>query len=172
MTDDLIASAEWLRSKNNRGYGKLAIPQPIDDRITELLQTWAALGPPERLAATLRVLEEQRFTLLAYSGRMASLAVRTRDLEKISLGLLALGVDDWRFDWRDNITVLSLHYDAAQRLSVAAAPLFEKAAALLSPKMATAFASFLLRAPADKSIRAMGYVAESDDGGFRYLKTW
>src|ERR1700726_205544 len=101
MADDLVASAEWLRAENNRGYGKLAIPQPIDDETTKLLQTWASLSPSARLAASLRVLDEQRFTLLGYSERMASLAVRTRDIEKIFFGLLALGIDGWRGDWRD-----------------------------------------------------------------------
>ncbi len=172
MTDDLIASAEWLRAENNRGYGALAFPQPIDNEITELLRTWAALGPSARSAASLRVLDEQRFTLMAYSERMASLEVRTREIEKIFFGLLALGVDGWRGDWRDNVTVLSVHYDAAQRLSVVAEPVFEGAAALLSPEVAIAFASFLRRTPAAKSIRAMGYVAASHDDGFRYLRTW
>jgi hypothetical protein len=158
--------------QKNRGYVKLAIPQPIDDEITELLRTWTTLNPSARLAASLRVLDEQRFTLLAYSERMASLAVRTHDIEKIFFGLLALGIDGWRSDWRDNVLVLSLHYDAAQRLSVAAEPVFERAATLLCPKVATAFASFLRRTPSDKLIGAMGYVAASDDDGFRYLRTW
>jgi hypothetical protein len=171
MIDDLIASAEWLKVENNRGYGKLTIPQPTDDQITELLQTWVALSPSERLAASLRVLDEQRFTLLAYSGRMASLAVRTHDAEKIFFGLLALGVDDWGGDWRENILVLALHYDAAERLGVVE-PVFARAAAFLSPKLATALASFLRRSPADKSLKAMGYVAASDDDGFRYHRTW
>jgi hypothetical protein len=172
MIEDLIASADWLRVENNRAYGPLPIPQPIDDEITELLRTWAGLDPSERLAASLRVLDNQRFTLTAYSERMASLAVRTRDIEKIFFGLLALGIDGWRNDWRDNVTILSVHHDAAQRLSVVAEPVFERAAALLSPKVATAFAGFLERTPATKSISAMGYVASSDDDGFRYLRSW
>ena len=171
MTDDLIASAEWLRAENTRGYGNLPIPQPLDDKITDLLRTWTALSRSARSAASLRVREDQRFTLLACSERLASLAVRTPDMEKIFFGLLALGVDGWRFDWRDNVLVLSLHYDAAQRLS-AAEPVFERAAVLLCPKVATALAGFLRRTPADKSIGAVGYVAGSDDDGFRYLRTW
>jgi hypothetical protein len=172
MTGDLIASAEWLRVENNRGYGTLAIPQPIDDKITGLLRTWAGLGTSARSAASSRVLDEQRFTLMAYSERMASLAVCTRDMEKVLFGLLALGVDGWRDDWRDSVMVLSVLYDAVQRLSAAPEPVLERAAALLSPKAATAFASFLRRTPATKSIRAMGYVAASDDDGFRYVRTW
>lgn len=137
MTDDIIASAIWLKAENNRGYGALPIPQPPDDKITKLLRAWATLALSARSAASTRVLDEQRFTLLAYSERMASLAVRTGDIEKIFLGLLAVGVDGWRGDWRNNIILLSLHYDAAQKLSRAAEPVFEKAASLLSPNVAT-----------------------------------
>jgi hypothetical protein len=172
MTDDLIESAEWLKARNSPGYGPLAIPQSIDDKITELLRTWAGLEPSARSVASSRVLDDQHYTLMAYAERMASSAVRTRDMEKIYFGLLALGVDGWRGDWRESVMILSVLYDAAQRLSATAEPVFERAVALLAPKAATAFASFLRRSPADKSIEAMGYVAASDDDGFRYVRTW
>ncbi|MEJ1968710.1 MAG: hypothetical protein WDN03_08800 [Rhizomicrobium sp.] len=61
-------------------------------------------------------MDEQRFTLLAYSERMASLAVREHNKGLIILGLLALGIDGWRGDWRDNAVLISLHYDAAKML--------------------------------------------------------
>jgi hypothetical protein len=172
MTDELITSAECLNTENNRGYFGLPIPQPIDGEITELMRVWAELSPSERSAASLRVSDRQSLRLKAYSERMASFAVRTRDPEKIFFGLLALGVDGWRGDWREKVLVLSLHYDAIQRLNVDPAAMFERAAALLSPKAATDFANFLRRSSENKSIKVMGYVVASDDDGFRYQRTW
>jgi hypothetical protein len=172
MTRDLFASASWLKAENNRGFGPLPIPQPTDNKITELLRAWVSLPASERSAAASEILEDQRFTLLAYSERMASLAVRTGDTEKIFLGLLALGIDGWRSDWRDNALILSPHYDATQRLGVDAPLIFGRAADLLSPKVATAYDGFLNRSNDDKSLKAMGYLAGSDPNGFRYLRTW
>ena len=88
------------------------------------------------------------------------------------MGLLALGIDGWRGDWRDNAALLSLHYDAGQRIGADVNLLFKEAAALLSPKVANAFLSFLRRSSADKAIVAMGYVVGADADGFRYERTW
>jgi hypothetical protein len=172
MTDDLIASAECLTAEDFHGYGRLPIPQPIDGQITELMQVWAALSPSERSAASLRVSDRQSLRLKAYSERMASFAVRTLDTEKIFFGLLALGVDGWRGDWREKVLVLSLHYDAVQRIDEDPEDMFERAAALLSPEAGAALASYLRRSPENKTIKVMGYVAASDDDGFRYHRTW
>jgi len=168
----LFTSATWLNVNLNVGYGPLPIPQLRDDEITDLIATWLKLNATERQIAAQSVMETQRFTLLAYSERMASLAVRNRDSEKIFFGLLALGVDGWRGDWRDNAEILCLHFDAAERIKVIPAQVFERAASFLSLKVATALRSFIQRSPEDRSLEAMGYAAAKDNDGFRYLRNW
>jgi hypothetical protein len=108
---------------------------------------------------------------LAYGERMASLAVRESNQELLVFGLIALGLDGWRFDWRENIMILSLHYDAAERIGAKPELVFEKAAALLNERVAKALHSFIGSA-ADKSLEAMGYIAAVDNQGFRYRRTW
>ena len=169
---DIFSSATWLNVDSNIGYGTLPIPQPRDSEITNLLETWVGLNEVERQAAAQRIVESQRFTLLAYSERMASLAVRIHDKEKIFLGLLALGVDGWHGDWRDNAEVLCLHYDAATRVCGAQEKIFKRAAKFLPSKAATALSSFLQRSKVDQSLKAMGYSAECDSDGFRYKRDW
>jgi len=169
---NLFASATWLNVNSNVGYGSHPIPQLRDDEITDLIASWIKLEPSERQIAAQSVLESQRFTLLTYSERMASLAVRTGDAKKIFLGLLALGIDGWKSDWRDNVTVICLHFDAAKRISVDPAEIFDSASSLLSLKVSTALRSFLQREPADQTLEAMGYSASKDSDGFRYLRTW
>jgi hypothetical protein len=172
MTTNLFAAADWLKAENNQGLDALPIPQPRDLEISELLRTWMTLDKFGRQASAQGVLETQRFTLLGYSERMASLAVRKHEQEPIFLGLLALGIDGWRGDWRDNAVLIALHYDAAQRIAADAATLFERAATFLSPKAASALRSFLRRSATDKTIEAMGYVVATDADGFRYKRTW
>lgn len=172
MTTSIFTSATWLRDENNIGYGTRPIPHPRDAEISALLRAWLSLAEPLRIAALTQISEDYRFTLLAYSERMASLAVRDHNREHLLLGLLALGLDGWRFDWRDNLLVVCLHYDAAQRLSLCPNALFENAAQMLSDQPANGLRSFLHRSQEDKCLDAMGYTVTADADGFRYQRTW
>src|ERR1700733_199205 len=114
MSADHFSTAEWLETKHNRGYGALPIPQPRDEEIGRLLRTWMAFDERTREASANAISNEQPPVLLAHAERMTSLAVRRRDGELLTLGLLALGSDGWRGDWRENVSLISLHNDAAQ----------------------------------------------------------
>jgi hypothetical protein len=165
-------SADWLLTENNHGYGKVPIPQPRDGEITSQIKNWMGLSELARQESASHILDKQRFLFLAYSERMASLAVREDSEELLVLGLIALGLDGWRFDWCENLLVVSLHYDAAERIGANPETVFERAAALLSEKPADGLRSFLRRSARDRSLEAMGYIAHSDDQGFRYKRTW
>lgn len=172
MCDELFADAVWLNVSNNEGYGLLPIPTERDEEISSLIRQWIALDVCERRETSCFISEEQRATLLAYSERMASQAVRRSDGELILLGLLALGLDGWRTDWRDNVLLLCLHFDACQKIGIEANDLFNHASALLPPNVGSALTAFLNRSPEDQSLDAMGYKESSDSDGFRYARTW
>jgi hypothetical protein len=168
----LFASAESLRDSNNRGYGTFSIPQPTDNNISELLKTWMQLNDAQRHDTAQEIDETHRYTLLAYAERMASLAVRLRDREPIILGLIALGISGCLGDWRDNASILALHYDAALQANQSPGEAFEEAAAYLPQKSAAAIKAFLRRSEEDKSLEAMGYLHGTDAEGFRYRRSW
>lgn len=172
MATGIFESAKWLIGEETDGYGTWPIPHRIDEEISALLLGWVALDKASREAVASQVTAEYKFTLIAFSERMASLAVRDRNQEHILLGLLALGLDGWRDDWRDNAAVLCLHHDAAQRIGECPSGLFEEAARMLPDKPADALRSFLHRSGEDKTVEAMGYSIASDAGGFRYKRTW
>ena len=163
--------AEWLRSTRIVGYGPMPIPQPRDFEITDLLESWTKLNGSQRESAALQIIpDEQGRTLLAYGERMASLSVRNSDAKLIHYGLLAVGLDGWRGDWRENVMIVPLLYDAANRIGAEPGAIFESASALLAEKAANGIRRYLLRS--DKSLAAMGYIAGADSDGFRYLRTW
>jgi hypothetical protein len=143
----------------------------LDTEITQLLEVWTRLSPSQRSAAALQISGEQRQTLLAYGERMASLSVRNSDATLIHYGLLGVGIDGWQSDWRDNVTIVSLLYDAANRIGEEPRAIFESTAALLADKPASAIRRFLLRSAEDKSLAVMGYIVGTDLDGFRYLRT-
>ncbi|MFO1186227.1 MAG: hypothetical protein U1E87_01475 [Alphaproteobacteria bacterium] len=110
---------------------------------------------------------------MAYSERMASMAVRTQDEELIFLGLLAFGVDNLELgDARDSLLIVPLHHDAAVRINSNPVAIFERAAALLPERAASVLTSFHRRPEDTKTIQSMGYTASSDADGFRYKRTW
>ena len=172
MKIDLLGPSDSLMDRNNQPYGLLPIPSQRDAEITSLLHAWMTMDEPSRKAALTQITDAQRWTLLAYSERMATLAVRNEGREHILMGLLALGLDGWRGDWRDNAVIICLHYDATKRIDVPAETVFAEAAKWLPAKVADALQSFLARSDEDKSLAAMGYVAGADAYGFRYQRTW
>ncbi len=157
--------------ENNQGYGRLPIPTQRDAVISGVLQNWLGMDGLSRKNALSQITEAYRWTLLSYSERMASWAVRSRDRNAILLGLVALGMDGWQFDWRENMVLVCLHCDASQRIGAAPAGLFEEAAQFLPKMPADALRSFLGRSDEDRSLAAMGYVAAADADGFRYQRT-
>src|SRR5690348_3364216 len=152
-----LFTAEWLRREKNVGYGKLPIPQPRDLQITDSLQRFRNMDEPSRQRELEALRDDDKFVYLAYSERMASLAVRRADRDLIVLGLIANGIDGWRDDSRDNILVLSLHYDAATRCGFKPDDVFNEAAAYLAKRPADGIRAFPRRSPRDRSLDAMGY---------------
>jgi hypothetical protein len=164
--------AEWLSSDRNRGYGPLPIPQVRDERITKLIKEWMNLDHVSRTESAREITENQAGVFLAYGERMASFAVREHDGDLLVLGLIAAGLDGWQYDWRENVLIVPLFYDAATRLGVSPEIIFSKTYAFLSEKVVNGLEGFLRRSPHDKSLAIMGYIAGADDQGFRYIRTW
>ena len=167
--DDAVSR---LVAGNNPGYGPLPLPAPRDAEIARLLDVFTQASPEQRGQLLSRLTREHSPTLLAFAERMASLAVREREPRRIFLGLLALVVESFASDYRENAMILSLHYDAAGRIGADPARLFEEAASYARPEVARALRRFLARSPEDQSIAAMGYQEGREPDGFRYQRNW
>lgn len=170
--DYVEGAAARLVAGRNAGYGPLPLPAPLDAEIGRLLDAFTRASPEQREFLLSRMTREHSPTLLAFSERMASLAVRERAPGRILEGLLALVVEGYATDYRENALILSLHHDAATRIGADPARLFEEAASYAKPEVAQALTKFLARSPEDKSIAAMGYEVGAEPDGFRYHRTW
>lgn len=169
---NLFCIASWLTGTATDGYGTWPIPDPLDDHISSLIDKWRNLSSEEREVESKAITEEQCATLLAYSERMASLAVRTKSQDLVVLGLLALGIDGWQIDWRENTLLLCLHFDASNKIGIDPEITFRNAAGFLPQNVAAALIDFLRRDPQDQSLKSMGYKESVDTDGFRYQRTW
>jgi hypothetical protein len=167
-----LFDVDCLNVSNNRGYGPLPIPTLRDEQISSMLRKWALLDEFSRRSTSGRIDDDTRPTLLAYSERAASRAIRERECEQIFLGLLALGVDGWLGDWRENTLLLCLHFDAAKRIGVEPKIIFGDAAKLLSASVGESLRRFIRREPKDQTFESMGYEESADSDGFRYRRTW
>lgn len=167
MTEELFL-ADWLKDRNNRGYGNAPLPEPRDEKIAELIRGWIDLSAADRRDVESLISRDNSFTLIAFGERMASLGVRERNSERLLLGLLALGIEGGNFDWRENYKVVPLHYDAAERIGVDPVLLFDNAATLLGGNLAKFLRGFLRQPQSEKSIAQMGYRIGKDEQGFRY----
>lgn len=165
-------SAPCLNEGATIGYGQLPIPCALDDQITDLVDEWATLDQRARTEISRAITVRQQQVLLCYSERMSIRAVRERLEKWIRLGLLALGIDDWNPDRRENLRVLALHHDACARIGHSPTELFREAGALLGDNARLGLEDYLERELANRSIAVMGYEADGTAGSFVYRRNW
>jgi hypothetical protein len=160
-----------------RGYGPLRIPDIRDDRIRAFV---AKIKTPEDFDAAARLLApEHEWRLIAFSERMASLAVRQQSSTDLRDGLIAntLAYMVTR-DWRDVMLVLAPLFRAAELISPDPVEGFAAAAEIIGPtegRWGTADAwllNFAHRKPENRTLAVMGYVEDRDEDGFRFRRTW
>lgn len=167
-----LFDVDCLDVSNNKCFGLLPIPTERDEQISNMLRKWMQQDEFSRRDASHIMNDDIRPTLLAYSERAASRAVREKNEEPIVLGLLALGVDGWSADWRENVLLLCLHFDAAKKIGSDPGQVFANAAKFLSGSAGESLRKFVKREPKDQSLEAMRYRESADSDGFRYQRNW
>jgi hypothetical protein len=150
------------------GYGPATLPDPRDTEIDEYLQGLRAGGPSAVAAASAAASEKGRQVLGTYAERSASLAVRTRAPDRVVAGLIAVVVGGLDQNDREALVLMPLLEDAARRLGLEPADLFEEAAEVVGHPGTVNLMLWLSRRPEDRTLECMGYEAGQDDSGFRY----
>ena len=114
---------------------------------------------------------ESFWGLLILAERLAALAVRRFQTRYARLGLLALTIEGFANDPRENLQVLAVLHDAIRRTGGDADAIFREWAGHVNPDVGTHFIEFSRRKAPLKSLSAMGYHASADAfGEFRYSR--
>ena len=178
MTGQLPLPEAWDRFKaeadspfRRNPYLNQPFPSELDRAITDLVVSFRGVPPAVRSTwskqLSFQVSDSQ--VLLTYAARMATQALREASEDRITAGLLAVLLEAERDDWRENVIVLSLLYDATTRLKADPRKLF-KDVAEMAPELPSSetIREFPHRKPEDLSIEAMGYRTSMTPQGVRY----
>lgn len=168
-----IEFEKHFKPESSRDYNKLSsIPSVYDRMISDLLESYVNASAEERKFIRDSFSDKYSFTLFFFSERMACLAVRAKSEKYLFEGLIAHAIEGGKFDWRENILVLSLIYHSAVKLGCDPNVLFKRAAGFAEEPIAQIIQEFPDRKPEERSIQAMGYEESTDDEGFLYKRTW
>jgi hypothetical protein len=115
---------------------------------------------------------DHTFVLLAFAERMAALGVRERSRQRLFEGLIAIVIENFRYDTRENILILSLLNHSCVKIGVDPVELFREAASFADQEAADELNQFVKRPPESKGIKSMGYKEVMAQDGFRYQRTW
>ncbi len=171
MTSEFdVPSLAILERMANWGYRTWPLPHERDKEIGRLVDHLGRRG----FHGSGETLDEQHGRVLReFAERMASLAVRRRSPEDLRLGLLALALAaSVSRDIRDEIVVMAPLWRSAEILGLDPVSEFTAAGEAVDGLGGQQLLSFAARSPRDRSLQAMGYIESSDEGGFRYERTW
>jgi len=168
----LRAIATELSSPTCNGYLQRPLPCDLDARVEALIDAYVKNSASVKSEITTAIGPEQTFGLLAFAERMAILSVRQKSREPLMKALLALVVEGFRCDAREDILVLALINHSAIKVGADPKQLFGEAAGHASTEVAQYLREFAERRHEDKSIQAMGYSEEMTSDGFNYARNW
>jgi hypothetical protein len=170
--EQLRCLAGELASPACVGYLQRPLPCELDGRVAAMLDAYVKGSTSAKAEITTIIGPDQTWGLLAYAERMAVLGVRQKSREPLEKALLALVVEGFRWDAREDMLILSLINHSAVKVSADPRQLFEEAARHASPEVAQYLCEFVGRRPEDKSIQSMGYSEEATSDGFSYSRNW
>jgi hypothetical protein len=159
-----------LEPANNIGYGREVLPCGRDGQIRDLILDLTVNVSFEQVMQL--VPHDADSVLSAFAERTASHAVRQQDERELRAGLyaaaLALALTT---DAREVLPAVALLYRAATMIGRDPDREFAAVSHWIGDH-ASGLVDFTRRAPADRTIEAMGFVEGADENGFRFLSTW
>jgi hypothetical protein len=159
-----------LEPRLNIAYLPQPIPAPRDSEILDLLSRAIADRRVARFRGSIK--EGHANVLSAFSERMVSTAVRKKDLDVLSLGLIALLLAWRETDFKESLPIMALYCDAIRILGLNSTSLVDSVRQVLGDVLIEPLVAFLARSEANRSLQAMGYSRASDNDGFRYIRNW
>ena len=151
-----------------KGYPEPFLPCDRDERISTLVKLFINGTNLDRRHIWQSVDWHLSGAVTGFAERMASLAVREKSRERIVEGLVALIIEDYFCDWRDNLRRVAPLYDAAKKIGLDPNALFLEVAGQFKSSVAVSLRQFTERSPQDQSLEAFAYSESADADGFIY----
>lgn len=172
FTEALACFERAVSSTQFHGYGPRPIPHDLDRKVDQFIEACLSAAHDERQLLECLPMDAVS-VLLAFAERQAALAVRAKSLELVVRALIAVSVSaEIRGDEREGMLILPLPWHSAELLGADPADVFKSAAAILPASGAAVLLGFSKRSRDDQTLDCMGYKTGSDEGGFRYVRTW
>jgi FMN phosphatase YigB (HAD superfamily) len=158
--------------KRYHGYGPTRIPSDLDWEVLSFLRAVEAEGPDAVNSAMKTATPADQSVLQCFAERMTNLAVRRNDGALLAPALLAMLVGGLGGIEREPLIVMPLIEDATRRIGLDERALFQQVAQMVGEPGTTILMEWLGPRPGHRDISSMGYIAGSDEDGFRYIRTW
>jgi hypothetical protein len=100
---NIVESMGQLKPARLAGWGASRIPNEIDDEIADVIKSYLELDDGEKRKVRERVERDQKFVFLAFAARMASLAIRLRSQEPLTMAMMAMFLQIGTGDVREDI---------------------------------------------------------------------
>ena len=159
-----------LNNRDFNGYLRRRIPHDLDKTVEEFVQAFRSARPQGRQELISGLTPRAAGVLSSFGERMAAVAVRTRSIGYLRLGLVAVGLAEGRLDDpRTNLVVLAAIHHSATEIGSSLADLIDDVAVDLSGQAVATFRAFAQRDNYDKSLRVMGLGTAGQGEDFRYI---
>ncbi len=167
--DNIIKKIQYIGDDIDT-YDQSSLPSDSDETVADLIHLFKESSDNIRVYIRNRLnTKADSWLLLAFAERMSILAVREISTERISDGLLAIVLENFSHDDREDMLILSLLHHSALKINADPLYIFDKAAEISTPECADILKNFA-RKP--KHIYTMGYIEVTTQDGFSYLRTW
>jgi len=146
-------------------------PTDLDEALGAVVSEFRAMSEMDRRSWKALANYSQRDSqiLLTYAVRMATQALRESSTNRLIDGLVAHLIEGERNDWRENVIVLTLLFDAAKKLGEEPLRRFDTVASLAPGDPASdTLLGFRKRKPDVLTIESMGYRTAMSAQGVRY----
>lgn len=158
-------------------FGKLEVaklrgstlPPALVDQVKRLCQLFTAAGDAQRHALISGIEYRSSFVFFGFTREMAAQAVRKRSGELLIDGLLALIIENLRFDARDSLMVLALLVHSTAKLKLEPKSFYSNIVRFAQPPTQKVILDFLDRPPDAQRIELFNARESGEGEEFTYL---
>lgn len=158
---------EQIHGCRKKGYGK-GLPNKLDDDFISLAQLYINGTNKQRQEIRDSISDDMLLLVIGFSDRMAIIAERKQDKTYLNYALVAHSIENFRYDFRENVFRLALVNHVCEKLNCNPSEIFQFIASISTTDASKRLLGFLGRPPETKSLKAMKIVEFNTEEGVDY----